>query len=260
MRVHILTTVRREELLPASTLVFPSLRTGFPTADVTVHLAGWEQNAMWDEVMKACNAAGVNHTTVRNPGENPHYAPAWIEELLATETEPLIICDPDIVFWKTIEDWSFGDALMAGRFIPQFRDRFTNCITRPRLHTSLLYLNPARIREEIEKYFAQFPVTPFNPRPNLLHPMFHPIRIADGVRNYFYDLCALLYHAIGGQSFTHDQLENFDHLGFGSISDLVVPHYPGYDLRMKAFVVFDNPKLLKGQWRVEDQFYADNAA
>ena len=261
MKVHLLATVRKEELLPATTMVFKTLRTGFPTADVIVDLCGFNPECEHLDVKRACDDVGA--TSNMACLEGPHFAPEWIKSLLENESEPFWICDTDMVFFDSVEKWDFGDAPMAGRYVPQFFDKFTNCVTRARLHTCLIWMNPKRIKEEAGRYHSRFPSTPFNPKPDLIKPMFHPLLSPAGreVRtSYFYDVCGLLYHAIGGVSFTPEQKNAFGHLNFGTISDLVAPAYPELQLRMRAFAIFENPNLLRGQWKEDDEFYYKNRA
>lgn len=251
-QVKILATCRNPELLRATTLVFDTLRVGFPTANVEVYYNGLIETVEKRFVREAAQKCGAQWIDCEH---TIHHI--WIERILRG-SEPVWICDTDIVFWKDMELWDFGNAAMAGRYVPRFFDRFVNCITMPRLHTSLLYLNPDRIREEVEKYFGQFPDTPFNPRPNLIHPCFYPHRVGSSVKNYFHDTCSILYQAIGGDIFLPHHNDCYDHLNFGTISDVVCPYYPNYNWRQRHFAVFENPALLKGAWRTDEQFYLDN--
>lgn len=252
MKVHILATCRKEELLPATTMVFKTLRTGFPTADVTVWLNSLFPMFKDPRIVSAYESVDAGVTT----WSTIHHE--WILHLLDVETEPFWICDTDVVFWKSVEDW-IPKVPMMGCFNPRFFDRFTNCETMSRLHTSLLYFDPAAIKSEVEKYFSQFSETPFNPRPNLIYPGFFPSRWLGGIKNFFHDTCCLLYHAIGGNHFTDEMKDAYSHLFFGTISDLVAPHYPGEEMRQFAFRVFDNPELLRGAWRAQDAWFKRHA-
>jgi hypothetical protein len=95
-RVHILATCRNPELLPATLLVFKSIRVGFPTAEIHV----------------VYNNLSLEHEGILN-GENRNYHAEtilpltstiihheWITLLLEHETEPFFICDTDMVFWN----------------------------------------------------------------------------------------------------------------------------------------------------------------
>jgi len=261
--VHILATCRNPELIRATTLVFDSLRTGFPTARVYVYCNGLGGYSAL--IQQAACKAGVPEFNLHVLSQTIHHD--WIYKLFEKETEPFFICDTDLIFWSSFEDFDFSGAAMAGRYVPQFFDRFTNCITRPRLHTSLLYLDPQKIKQQVDAYFSQFPETPFNPRPNLIFPNFLPYRIEQAghpergkVKNFFHDTCSMLYQAIGGQAFTEAQLDCYDHLNFGTISDIVCPHYPDERWRESHFAIFENPQLAKGAWRAQEMWYKANAA
>jgi hypothetical protein len=266
--VLILVTCRKKELLRASTLVFDTIRTGFPTSPIHAYINHVPDNACEREVLRALGKADVTtvgfepgtpwedrdrHTTIHH---------RWISDLLETRKTPFWICDTDVCFWDKVEDFQLGASYfpLFGRYTPEFFDKFTNCITRARLHTSLLYFNPERIEPGLAGYWKQFPETPFNPRPNLIYPTFFPFR-HDGrpYANFFYDTCAMLYHAIGGYAFTTDVLNCYDHLHFGTISDLVCPYWAENHFRENHFAVFENPQLLKGAWRQQEEFYRANA-
>lgn len=267
MKVHILVTCRKAELLPASTLVFKTLRTGFPTAHVTAWLNCAPDHDCGKVITEAMLAAKVDsygwepRQAITLPTTEHH---RWINELIETEQEPFWICDTDISFWGKVQDWTF-DAPLAGRLTPQFKCRFANAITRPRLHTCLMKIDPVRVRERVEKYGRQFPDAYCTPRPTLAElvwPRYVPWLNAaySGRVNYFHDTCCLLYQAIGGQAFTPQQNESFDHMGSGTLSDLVAPCYPEHRLRESHFAIFENHELLKGAWRKQCEFYERNAA
>jgi len=263
MKVFILVTCRKPELLPASTLVFKSLRTGFPTAEVTAFVNCAPDHECGRVITEAMLAAGVNAAGWEPRTDNDPKKPTtihhrFIYELLLKESDPFWICDTDVIFWGQVEGKG-SSAPMLGRYIPQFRDKFTNCVTRPRLHTSLLWFNTPVLKRALSQYWQQFPETPFNPRPNLIYPAFYPFRVGAKVTNYFHDTCSLLYQAVGGQSFSTAELDLYDHLNFATISDIVAPFYPELRFRESHFAVFENTKLAKGAWRDQDRFYAANA-
>jgi hypothetical protein len=256
MKVRILVTCRKLELLPASKMVFDTIRTGFPTAQIVAYLNSAFDPVSDPIVLEAIERAGVELRVIP-----PTIHHEWVQGLLRDEDSPFFLCDTDVVFWGSMEQFDFGDAALAGRYIPQFFCRFVNAITRPRLHTFLLYMDPRRIREEVEGYFGQFQNTPFNPRPNLVFPKFYPMRTGKSVKTYFEDTCCGLYQALGGRAFNDTENSVADHLNFGTLSDLVGPCYgPREAIRQQHFAVFDQPHILKGAWRTDAEFYRRNAA
>lgn len=241
MKVHLLYTIRNGHLTEYAELVFKTIRTGFPTAQIIVHINGRPHGGGPKE-------SGIEY---RNSAPTIHHD--WITCLIEAEPNPFWICDTDMIFWESVENWKF-DQPLAGRRIPQWMDEFTNCITRPRLHTSLMYIDPAGVTDRLEKYKAQFPETPFNPFPNLINPLCVPLK----GKTYFYDTTAMLYNAIGGQPFTERQLNSFDHLNFGSISDIVLPRLKdGERMRILRDAITRDNSLAKGLWRIQEKYYAD---
>jgi hypothetical protein len=252
--VHILATCRNPELIRATTLVFDSLRVGFPTAHISVQINGElnsqhiHQKSIWDGKINSVKV--IPQTTHAR----------WIRETLEKSESSFWLCDTDMVFWSSMEDFSFDGHWLAGRYIPQFLDDFTKCITRPRLHTSLLYFDPVLIKAKLEEYQDQFPQTQFNPCMDLIAPQYGTVRDKQGeTTNYFYDVVSGLYNAIGGTPFTEPQLNSYDHLNFGTFSDIVAPHYKGERWRETHFAIFENPELAKGIWQSQDEWYAKRA-
>lgn len=239
-------------------MVFDTLRVGFPKAHVTVY-----DNAIGDSVpsiaVKIQPVFRVADEVIELITQTDHST--WIEQLIREENEPFYLCDTDIVFWGSVEELDFAGAPLAGRLVPRFFDSFTNCITLPRLHTSLLYVDPVLVRQKMCEYFEQFPATPFNPRPDLIRPKFFPVRNPNTGKldNFFHDVCCLLYQVVGGTIFRERELDKFDHLNFGTISDVVAPHYPEQDFREAHFVAFENPSLMRGNWRKDDLWYRSRA-
>lgn len=244
--VHILSTCRNTDLLPYSLLVFDSLRVGFPHADVTVHInkRGMDEDS-FDIIKKRAALEGCD--TVE--ADTIHHE--WIEQLVKQNSEPFWICDTDVVFHGEVEGWEFSTPL-AGRRIPEWDDEFTKCITRSRLHTSLMHINPVEVRAAIKNYNSKLTETEFAPPCNL----FHPLRIPFNSRTYFHDTTSLLYHAIGGQPLTPLQLDCFSHFDFGTISDLVLTHLSNReDMAEKRDHALHNPELTKGEWRRQEEYY-----
>lgn len=253
-RVFILATCRKLELLPATTLVFNSLRTGFPNAEIIVHINGDAPPAVEDAARKL--AAGISRRRVT------HHE--WIESLIALEDSPFWTSDTDVIFWEKVEHWGpMFKAPLAGRYIPGFQCEFTKAWTMPRLHTSLMYIDPIRVRDEIDGYTAGIPDTYFTPRPtlmNLVYPQFIPEKVAVEmgkyrVKNVFYDTCSLLHNAIFSQPFGEDQLDAYSHLNCGTIADIVSPHITDGKMQERHREIFENPELARGLWKGDIAYY-----
>lgn len=236
--VHILATCRKPELTNAATLVFRTLRTGFPSAPVTVHLNGEVENkgAIVDAAMKA------DATVLEHPPTIHH---EWIKERLEQAKGPFWICDTDIVFWKSVEEWNPAGPL-CGAATPEFKDDWSRCVTMPRLHTSLLRFDPDKLHDKLTALRDKVRVTRFTPLADLISPLVLPAGV-------FYDTCALLYEAVGGTPFTEAQLECYEHLNGATWVDELSESYPGLD-KMHAEVYADVNKS-RGSHRMMDKFY-----
>ncbi len=145
-KVYIVTWCRNAELLYGATLIFATLRTGFPDCEVVV-----VENASPPElrgpIHKAAGAAGCR--VVQLEKEWAHWA--LIEKFVMDGDQPTVILDSDIVLWERVSEWDFGDALMAGRFLPEFADSFSDTLTLSRLHSSHLWFpRPAELRTRIQ--------------------------------------------------------------------------------------------------------------
>lgn len=177
----------------------------------------------------------------------------FIEKLCLRSGEPFVILDTDVCFYDEVESWKFSTSL-AGWRIPEWRDDFSGCVTRARLHTSLLFIDPVKLREDISKFYENVFESEFTPRANLFHPLIVPFK----GRGYFSDTASMLYHAVGGQSFTDAQLDSYFHFNFGSISDIVLPRLPREDqdnFRLARAAILQNRSRGKGMWRAQQNWY-----
>lgn len=247
MNVFILATCRKPELLPYTELVFKTLRIGFPTASVTVFLNG----DVPESVKTIAGSVGCSCTAITTI----HHR--WIELLVSEQQEPFFILDTDVIFYESFEKFSF-DGPLAGWRIPEWDDGFSKSITRSRLHTSLLYIDPVKVRSEIERWVHSFPNTDFTPKANL----FYPLCASLNGRRYFNDTCSLLYHAIGGQEFSDKHLNSYFHFNFGTISDVILFYIEpkqAEEWRQYRSKILANPELGRGGWRHQIEYYASHA-
>jgi len=238
-RVHLLATCNKPELVDAATLVFKTLRVGFPTAEINVWLNGdvLHRAKIVDAAMKADCVVNESEPTIHHN---------WIKERLETETEPFWICDTDIIFHRSVEDWKCQTPLM-GAYVSKFHDKFTRCQTAPRLHTSLLRFDPVLIGQQLQRLQTSIRVSRFSPLVPLIDPVMLP-------PNTFFDTCALLYQAVGGTKLTDVQLEAYEHLNGATWVDELGPVYPGLSEFHKS-IYADNSKA-SGSHRAMQQFYA----
>lgn len=250
--VFILATCRKPELLRASTMVFETIKVGFPTAPVMLYIN--DPEGMPPGCEAAIHHAAPSHTSMFETN-TVHYR--WIEHLAGTMEKPFWVCDTDMVFYEPVEDWKFETAL-AGRLTPQYRNDWLHCIERPRLHSSLLWIDPVAVRVQTHCWWRRYPQTPFTPHHNLWAPAYVPMGRG---RTAWYDTGAQLYHALGGTAFTAAQLDAYSHAFFGTIEDLVQPQVDGDGMmarRRKEF--FETPQAFKGCWREQQCWYAQRLA
>ena len=246
MNVHILATCRKSELLPYTTLVFETLRVGFPTAKIQVTINNISPECGHQAVVECCNKVDAKI----DAANTIHHE--FIDKLIQTEQEPFWIVDGDVIFYGSFEDFQ-TDAPLAGWRIPEWQDEFSGAITRSRLHPSLMRIDPKQVREKWAAFEAGTPKTPFTPVHNPAYPICLPLY----GRMYFHDTMSLLYHAIGGQSFTDEQKDKYFHFHFGSISDIVLPRISGHEKMAKAREeVMKNHELGRGAWRFQEDYLA----
>ncbi len=243
--VHILVTCREESLKKFSLLVFDTIRVGFPTAKIIVYDNDLNTDVR-DEVLAACLENGYEYKNV----DTIHHE--WITDICIKNQcgKPFWIVDTDIVFYSKVEDWEFKTPL-AGYRMPEFDDEFTGAITRARLHTSLMYIDPVILAAEIDGYLSQFPETPFNPKASFIDPLCIPF----SGRGIFYDTMAMAYQAVGGTEFTPKQKDAYFHMHYGTLSDMVLPRLTnGEEIGRVRDSILANPELGRGLWRVQDEY------
>jgi hypothetical protein len=247
-QVLILTYCREPSLLASGTLlVFRTLRVGFPTAAVTVI-----DNASLPEVRpairEAAEAAGCEY--VQRDPENSH-AEFLREVILGPNyAGPVVLLDPDVIFWSDCEGWRIR-RLLAGRMLPEFMDEFTRCRTLARLHTSFLWIRDVTaLRERVSALMTSyFEFDPFPPR------MF----AVDGAW-YRGDTLAFLCGALPDevQPFGEKELDAYDHLFCGSHLDLVLPEVPKETqtfLKWAHAQALADRSRLRGLWRQQEDYF-----
>ena len=219
-KIYIVTWCRSAEMLYGSTLTFETLRVGFPDAEVVV-----VENASSPElrapIVAAARTAGCE---VMQLDETQHHW-ALIEGLVLGEERPTVFVDPDIVFWEKVQAWDFGDALMAGRYLPEFADPFSDTLTLSRLHTSHLWFpRPAALKARIAAILQKRWEAGSLFQPRMTPPGW-----------WRWDTASALFHALGDEAvrFSEAQLDSYDHLFCGSHLDLVAPRMGAWGELMK---------------------------
>lgn len=251
--IHILATVRKPDLLPAALLVFKTLRTGFPSSPAIV----WG-NALDSDAARALQAAaeGVGARFINLPATSHD---AWIESLVGKLNEPFWICDTDVVFVQRMAEPAAG-TLFAGRYEPEFNEEFTETIHVARLHTAVMWIDPANLRCAIRTWQARIP-EPWRSSAQfaLVRQHFIPV-LSETHGPLFYDTMAGLWQAGMGEAFTEEQNAAFEHLHCSTYVDEVIKGAPSLqDLQSVHKMIYANPQLARGLRLEQDLYYKSRA-
>jgi len=244
--VTILTYCAHPALAYGTLLVFKSLRVGFPTAHIEVF-----DNASHPDVRARIEAAAGNAGATFHSMTPRHYAD-YYRWLLAEQTDfdSLVIVDPDVVFWSSMEGWQFDGALLAGRLMPSLVSKVSHCL--PRLHPSLLWVpDVAKLREEMdrkaqgdfarESFFAQ------------------RAQYIEG-RPFIWDTLAGLYQAFPDRchAFNAAELDCYDHLFYGTHFPIIAAGYNGgFNVIREGHqaAATGNIEALRGIWRRQQAYF-----
>jgi hypothetical protein len=249
--VHILVTETDD---PNMTLVFQTLRVGFPTAPIWVHRQPMTEAASkrLDDAMAATipEADTVARTKMTH-GE-------WIDDVLSRAGGPIVFLDTDVIFYAPVEHWQFETGL-AGRYIRRFREPFTGCISEPRLHPSLLFVDPAKLSADLAGWRAHFNATRFNPPVTSFRAFTLAERTRAGVVNHFHDTGSAAYQAAGGTPFSESQLDAYTHLFGGTFLPELAEVITDADLAASHRTAWSCPDQVQGAWRAQNEWYGRRA-
>lgn len=266
--VKILVTVNDMQQFDACTLCFETLRVGWPTADIYVHING---RRYLDEVVNKFSSfydpyTGKGKTFWRVEQPVIHLAD-WIrEQVNQTYPGPLVIADPDIVYWKSCEDWDFSDGtLLAGYYHPRMWNDFAKCVSVERIHTSMMvFPDTAKLRGAIVRAYPLAQVAHGEYCP--CDPFMPAVRFDAGVPIYW-DCCSNLYNMLlkippawALRHFGPEHKSCFDHLNSASFYDCMVERLEGetkegFKLAHREWVKNPTP----GLWPLVDRYYKQKA-
>jgi len=241
-------------MLPAATLVFKTLRVGFPDAPVRVCMG--EGIHCRKEIREAAEEVGADVVEILDLEEFGPQHDGWLDQLIMTEEESFWICDTDVVFWKRFEHRPNGSAL-AGVRVPSFYEPWTGTQYRERLHTCLMRIDPTAFANSESEYCSRFPQEPFQPITQMVLQQYQPERINGQVTTHFYDTLAMAWHAFGGQEFTQEQIESFDHLNCATYADLIAPALD-FDILGAHKAIYQDYRLARGSWAKQFQWFAEH--
>lgn len=194
-------------------LILGSVRVGFPTSDLVFYdnnTATTASSPNYRKLGSACFPTGG--------GQTHHH---WIRECLRHwqhYDKPIVFVDGDVHFWESMEDFQ-PNGLLSGCHIPSHRSPISGLFHIERLHTSLLWIRSARelwlrMNEAQEAIPSQcIPYLNLDwVSPHLSCIEGHPI---------YFDTCAEMYHAIGGEHFNDGILSCYTHVGSASCYEAV---------------------------------------
>ncbi len=248
--VHILATCRNPALLGATTLVFRTLRTGFPSAEVVVYGNGLarEHAAVVQEEAAKCDAA---FNWIR-----PTAHDVWLEHLVQTQPGPFWICDTDLVYFQPVPPPAPG-VWLSGRYEPSFAEEWTASLHVERLHTCLLYLDPQLLRAKMRAWQSRHVPAIFgHAETHFIRQHFVPVA---GRAPHFMDTAAGLYHAFGGAPFDPAANECFEHLHCGTYSDLIGRCASLGDLGAVHAAVVADVQQARGLREAQEKYYVTRA-
>lgn len=238
-RVFCITYCRRPELYYGTSLIFQTIRAGFPDAEIVVI-----DNASAYGVEETRRLAeSVGAIFVHYEKERRHQD--ILADIVIGADVPTAVVDPDIVFWDRADE---STAMLEGRLIPCFLDPYTGCHTHERLHTSFLKFRP-ELREAIREVRAQrFDWEPFSP--TMLE--------MDGWHRW--DTMASLYASLKhiAKPFSESDLNKYDHLFCGSHIDLVSDKLNEWGDKFRAMhesARVGDLEALRGIWKLQDTFF-----
>ncbi len=231
--VVILTYCEHPALAYGALMVFDTLRVGFPTFDIVV-VDNESHPDVVPQIQSAAEKVGALFTPAARHNFIDHYKWWLCEQDLSNA---IILLDPDVVFWQSVENWKF-DGAIAGRLIPDLK--MGNITSMSRLHPSHAWIPDVKRLRDLSISIE------------LRH---------EG--NHFWDTLATIYqdHSNECQSFTEQQLDCYDHLFYGSHLPVIEPRLNDNNLTLNAHrhAAAGNIQNLKGIWREQDKYFKLNA-
>ena len=247
MTINILSYLPSLDKLDAATLVFRTIRTGFPTALIVVWYNGNPDlvEYAYARIIEYGLKDEVAFLTLQEKESHAR----WIETLVLSSKDPFFICDTDVIFWDKINIPSPLGAV-SGFQVPAFKDPYTGCTTVSRIHPSLMYIDPRKVKAEIAHATKDLKITRLNPLINL----YAPFTLPSGL---FYDCCAMLTQAVSSEPFPKEVLAKYEHLNCATYVDEVESTLPGMTALHKA--VYADISAAKGLRAQQEKFYQQHA-
>jgi hypothetical protein len=238
-KVHTLLYCRSSKDEEGNFLFFKTLRTGFPNCEINVYSNA--NSKSFNQIAKAF-ALKVDANFIELPQEIEHCN--FIGYFLTNEKEPFYVIDPDTIWFDEMPTEFPAD--IAGRYIPNFHDKYSNSNTYERLHTSCLYLNPSSIQDRISthEFHHEFDYI----RPSIFYYQ---------NKCYRHDTCSKLYGFLKNTNtalaFNEELNNKFAHLFCGTHLSQVSQDYP--ELEQQYVMCKENPEQAKVFFQKQQKFF-----
>jgi hypothetical protein len=251
--VFILTFCRRVDLFYGTSLIFKTLRTGFPNSRVIVVDNASVPSAR-RKITELARKEGCEHYQIEEADvEHPDFLETALSAFAASGhgKGSLVFLDPDICFWENCEDFRF-DTLMAGRLCRSYVCEATETVGMPRLHTSFLWIqNGMRLWQAIcDIRRRHYDFSPFGTWTGKIAGRWHR-----------YDTGCSLYAALGERmdAFEEKHLRRFDHIFGGShidwLEDVLDPSTLAMFKQAHADARNGNVDALRGIGKVQESVW-----
>ena len=252
MKVFILATCRKPELMQGMMMVFDTVRVGFPDAQIEV---GWNYREStkesWEPLCRRCN--DVKARVFPFIAQDGFAHPEWIAHVMNTVDGKYAIIDTDMVFYANCENFGFDTSVhIAGVWVPKFYCPFVQAITMPRVHTSFVLVpDGAHLRKAIDN------VVELDTPMSVMRLMKPFVYVHDGKR-YFQDTMGGLSQVVGCGHFEQRHLDCYDHLHNGTIIDQVADKHPnGGQLQERVQRAYAQPESIKDSWPGYARYYEE---
>ena len=201
MEINTLLYCRHSKDAAGNWIFFETIRKAFPTETINVY-SNDNSEEFNCAALEKCQQIGANFLLIENEIEHTNF----IKVLLQVREEPFYVVDPDTIWFK--EMLKTFDGALAGRLIPDFYDTYTKSNTHKRIHTSVMWLDPKKIKKLLAGA-TKFDFNPFSPCTYYLNNCL-----------YRFDSLAKLYHFLlaKGACYEFSKKENdcFAHLFCGT--------------------------------------------
>jgi hypothetical protein len=251
--VYIVTFCDNLDYLYASTLIFKTLRMGFPTAEVHVI----DNHSLPKAARHIQGLAEENECQFRRLPSVADQPRLLADMILNSGSEGTVVfLHPDICFWKNCENWSF-DKLIAGRFLPMFLEANRDSIMMPSLHSHFWWIENIKLfRERIVEAYSKNHVDP------LAAFSLYAYRLNG--RWHRFDLGAGLYNAVREDvyCFGDKELDCYDHLYGGSYYELIIQvldEEGGKMIERAHACARSDYRQLRGLWKIQEEYLKKRA-